>query len=342
MNKRTIMRKYYALLLTASVLSSMGLVTSCKDDEPYVPPKLSFSSAEITAKESDEVINVEIVLDKPASEDITIDFSLSGTAKDDVSAGSSAPADYEIDGDYGSIELAKGETTATIKIVPYSDTDIEEDETIEITIDEVSSDGIEITRDDDVTVTLQQEDGLIVALEWGLEEDGPYTDVDMDLFLWAEGDDSQLGLTNYVGYNGIYNTNLIASTSSAAEYFFLPTAGISDGMYGLSCVYYEGATDPMNFQVSFIKVVDGDDVSTEVRKGTYTVANINKWDEDDAPSPLLSITFEKSGSNFINIGTELSVQATGSRIGSGALPKDLKRNGKIAPLSEGLLKHLDK
>ena len=162
-------------------------------------PKLSFASSEMTVKESDGTIEAQLVLDKPASKDITIDYKVSGTAKDEVAAGNTAPSDYTINGTYGEVVIAKGETTGSISFELYSDSDVEADETIIFAIDKVDSDEIEITRDDDITITVTQEDGLIVLLEWGKNESPAYTDVDMDLFLWAENSSSVLVRTGFVG-----------------------------------------------------------------------------------------------------------------------------------------------
>ena len=317
------MRKYSSLLLSALTLSFLSLIfSSCKDDEPPAKPKLSFASSTMTVKESDENIEIQVVLDKAASEDITIDFSLSGTALDDVTAGTSEPSDYEVVSDYGEVEIKKGETTGIIELDIYSDSDFEdEDETIEISIEDVDSDEIEITRDDEITITVQQEDGLIVLLEWGVGDGENYTDVDLDLFLWAENSSSVLVRTGYIGLSGSNYTSVRGSYLSP-EYFFLPTALAEDGSFGLSCTYYEGTVEPMNFEVSFIEIINGDDVSTVTKQGTFALANINKWDDDaTGTDPVLIVKFKKAGTDFTDF-EDIVVPGTGSRIGS---------SGEIAP-----------
>jgi len=333
MSKYRVMLKY-KFYLSALGLSAFCLVfSSCKDDdEPPAKPKLSFASSTLTVKESDRTVEVQVVLDKAASQDITIDYSLSGTALDDITAGTTAPADYEVLSEYGEVEILKGETTGTIELEIYSDSDLEDDETIEITIEDVSSDEIEITRDDEITITVQQEDGLIVLLEWGIGEGETYTDVDMDLFLWSENESSTLVRTGYLGLSGSSYTSLRGSFTSP-EFFFLPTALADDGTYGLSCNYYEGTEDPMNFEVSFIEIVNNDDVSTVTKQGTYTVANLNKWDQDDGTDPVMVITFAKSGTDFTDFG-EITVPGTGSRMGSPAeFPANIKRQKESVVLS---------
>jgi hypothetical protein len=309
------MRKYNVLLLSALTLGSFVFVlSSCKDDEPATPPQLSFAAKTLTVKESDANPQIQIVLDKAASEDLEIEYSIKGTAKDDVTAGTTSPADYEVVSDYKKVEIPKGETVGIIELDLYSDSDFEDDETIELAIEEVSSDNVEITRDDDMVITVTQEDGLIVLLEWGTGDGEHYTDVDMDLFLWGENNAATLVRSNYVGLSGNNYTSLRGSFTSP-EFFFLPYAGVDDGMFGISATYYEGTVASMNFDVSFIEIVNNDDVSTVTKSATYTLANINKWDADGAEDPVLIMKFKKTGNDYVDF-EEIAVPTTGSRMGS--------------------------
>jgi hypothetical protein len=316
MFKHTVMRKFSVLLLSAFTLSSFVFVfTSCDDDEPPAKPKLSFATSEITVKESDANLQIQVVLDKAASEDITIEYSLGGTAKDDIAAGSSLPADYEVVSDYLELEIPAGETTGVIELDFISDTDFEEDETIEISIEDVDSENIELTRDDEVNITVKQEDGLIVLLQWGIDANPAYTDVDMDLFLWAPNTSGVLVAIQYIGLDGTANTNLRSSTLSP-EFFFLPTAIAEDGPLGISCAYWGGTKEPMDFLVSFIEIVNGDDVATEEKGFAYTLANINEWDNETTGTDLqLLVTFNKAGTDFKDF-VALAVPTSGSRMGS--------------------------
>jgi hypothetical protein len=315
MFKRTVMRKYSVLLLSVLALGSFVVVlSSCDDDEPAPPPQLSFAVTELTAKESDANLQIQVVLDKPASEDINIEYSIAGTAKDDVSAGTTVPADYEVVTDYLELEIPEGETTGIIELDLYSDSDYEDDETIELSIEEVDSDAIEITRDDEIVITVQQEDGMIVGLEWGVGDGENYTDVDMDLFLWGENASSTLVRSNYVGLAGSNYTSLRGSFLSP-EFFFLPYAGVDDGMFGISATYYEGTVEPMNFNVVFIEYVNGVESDPITKPGTYTLANINKWDEDDAIDPILIMKFKKTGNDYLDF-EDIVVPTAGSRFGS--------------------------
>lgn len=275
---------------------------SCKEDEPPAKPKLSFAEKNMTFKESDGEVEIELILDKAATQDIEIDYSISGTAGEEVKVGNNGIPDYKITTDYLKVQIDAGETKGVIKLEFFSDLALEEDETIEIQIEDVDFDGIEVTRDDETNITVQQEDGLLVVLAWGVGTGENYKDVDMDLFLWAEDETSTLGNT------GIGSVQ--ASTQSP-EYFFLPSAAINDGTYGLSCTYYSGTVEPMNFQVSLIEVVNGSDASTVTKKGTYQKVNINEWDNSGI-DPQLVMTFEKVGTDFKDF-SEIAIPSSGSR-----------------------------
>jgi len=305
---------YFGVSLLLVIALSV-MLPSCKEDEPFVKPKLSFTQKTSTFKESDGEVEIEVILDKAYSTDIEIDYSISGTAGEEVKVGNTANPDYKITSDYLKVVIKAGETKGIIKLEFFSDVEIEEDETIKLEIEEVDSDQIEVPFDkDDITITLKQEDGLIVVLEWGVGTDEKYLDVDMDLFLWVEDNTSNLVNTFF----GSYEPGTISP-----EFIFLPSALLDDGTYGLSCNYYSGTVEPMNFQVRYIKLVNGISGSTVTKKGTYTLANINPW-FDSKVNPVLVMTFEKLGTEFKDF-SEITVPETGSRVISIELPQGLKR-----------------
>jgi hypothetical protein len=154
---------YLSSLATVIVLGVA--LSSCKDDDPPVKPKVSVSAATMTVKESDGTIEVEVTLDKPAPKDISIEYSLGGTAVDRATVSANQAFDYEITEDPGEINIDKGQSKGVIKIDLNSDAFIEDPEVIEIQL-ESATEGIELTRDDEIKVTINQEDGLIVALYW--------------------------------------------------------------------------------------------------------------------------------------------------------------------------------
>ena len=140
------MRTYQVfLIISISTLTLFSLVlSSCKEDEPPAKPKLSFSEATKTINEADGKIEIKVKLDKGAFEDVTITYELSGTALDKVTAGTTKSYDYEITSDYLETEILKGDSIGLIKLNLFSDLDIEEDETIVISIKDTDSNCIAI------------------------------------------------------------------------------------------------------------------------------------------------------------------------------------------------------
>ncbi len=157
------MKKIAALILSVALPGAMGLgLTSCKDDDPPAKPKLSFAESAIEVNEDDGVVEVELRLDKAHSKDLRIEYDLSGTAADQDKVGT-ANADYEVVGDHGVVEIESGETTGIIKLKIYADATFEEDETIKISITDLNTDEIERTGDDEVVVTIKNDDDKLTA-----------------------------------------------------------------------------------------------------------------------------------------------------------------------------------
>ena len=306
-DKYTVMRKLSALFVSASILLGFGLFfTACDDDEPPVKPNLSFAISTLTANESDENLEIQVVLDNPAPEDITIDYSLGGTAVEYVNSSNSNPPDYELIADnYGEVEIKKGETTGIIELDLYSDGTLEvTDETIEISIDDVDSEQIEITRDDEITITLKQEDGLIIILEWPAPSASGQADMDIILRFGQ----------NTTTWDGILGGAAEGSVE-VPEILFVPKV-VTYPAYGVSYVYYDGTLDPLQFTATFIDFANGAAEAVGTREpftATYTAANKNKW--TDVATTKVVQTFLKTGGAFSS-PTAISVPVSGSRIGS--------------------------
>lgn len=327
------MRKInFSRVFLATLTLLVMVVTSCKKDDPFVKPKLSFSTSTLTVNEDAEVIEIEVSIDKAFTENISIEYKLGGTAVNKVDAGSNTAYDYEVTSEYLEVDIAKGETKGIIEIKVYSDFLLEDPETIEIELESVNNESIELTSEDDMEVTITQEDGLFVLLQWGVGPGETYTDVDMDLFLWFE----------VTGVPTLTNVSSARASFASPEFFFLPTALLDDGNYGLSCNYYEGTKDPMNFVVTFVEIVDNDDVATTEKQGTYALANINAWDQ---PPPTgsdlqLVVSFAKSGADYTNF-SDITEPVSGSRTMSSALPKGvvkLNAGGPIPAVVKALMK----
>ena len=306
-----VMRKYSILFLSALTIGSLGFVfTSCDDDPPPAKPQLSFATTSVTAKESDADLEIQVVLDKAASEDITVEYSLSGTALDDVTAGNNQPVDYEVvsDFDYGEIEIEKGETTGTISLNLLSDGEFEDDETIEISIDNVSTDAVEITRDDEVNITVKQEDGRIILLEWPAPSGSGQADMDIVLRV---GDNT----TTWAGVlSGAANGSF-----EGPEVLFIPKA-VTYAAYGLSYTYYDGTLDPLEFTATFIEFADGAaeaEAQWDSFDGVYTAVNKNKW--TDINTTIVVQTFQKTGGAFTAPSSPITIPSSGSRMASNSI-----------------------
>jgi hypothetical protein len=297
------------------MISAALAFSSCKDDEPPRPPKLSFETSTMTVKESDGAIQVKVVLDKAAAEDLTIDYSIGGTAIERNDASGPFLPDYIITSGYQKLEIPKGELEQIIELRLNSDTDLEDEENIVFTIDAVSSQEVEIAGNN-IDIKVQQEDGLIVQLSWG-NADALYPDVDMDLFIWLPNASGTLVLVPrlYGFSNNSPRTQLLSTTP--LEFIFLPAAvtALNDGPIGVSANYYSGTQEPMQFKIEYIKFVNGAPGAPEARSGTYSNGNINPWLESQV-WPLLVATFRKSGTDFLDF-SDIAVPAAGSRQVSG-------------------------
>jgi hypothetical protein len=150
------MQKFILLLCSGCTMLVVAIgLSSCKDDEPFVKPNLSVASKTATFSEGAGTIEVEVVLDRGAPADLTIEYDLGGTAL--------SPADYSVVGREGEVEIAKGATSGTISIQIVSDAVYEGDETIEVTLEDVNSTDVLITNDDETTVTITDDDPQIKA-----------------------------------------------------------------------------------------------------------------------------------------------------------------------------------
>lgn len=292
---------YLSSLATVVVLSVA--LSSCKDDDPPVKPKVSFAASTMTVKESDGTIEIEVLLDKPSPKDISIEYSLDGSATDKASVGTNEAYDYEItDDDPGEINIDKGESKGVITISLSSDGFIEDPEDIEIQL-ESATEGIELTRDDEIKITIEQEDGLIVALYWPAPSTTAYADMDM--------------LVRYGASVPNWETNFFDASLrdgyQGPEFVFFPKT-LDNAAFGMSYIYYDGTIDPLNFTVRFIDLVNGaiePESGFQVFTGTYTAANKNKY--TDLNTTHVVQTFVKSGDSFTNI-SNITAPASGSRM----------------------------
>jgi hypothetical protein len=302
------------------------VVTITNDDAPV---KATFVNTTMTVNEADGLTSgftlIPVQLDKPAPVDLTVEYTLAGTAYDSTYAFNHNPKipspyyDYFINApheQYGKLVIPKGATTANIEIGVRTDFLFEDDETIEITL----TPGIaQIGTNNKMTITLLQQDGKVIALEW----DDSYTDVDMDLFLWTGADVDHL--------NTILAVSNFADVEQKIELVFIPSV-IAGGTFGLSHTYYSGSADPMNFTVRFIDFADGQleaEADEDVFAATYTKANLNPY-ETTKVNPVVVQTFKIVDSSYTDI-TDITVPASGSRVRTPKVPGGFKQNRMSLP-----------
>jgi hypothetical protein len=290
-------------------------ITIENDDEEVVA---SFATSESAVVEDEAAVEITVQIDKIAEEAIIIHYELSGTSIDSLTAWEQGQIDetvyaydYYIDGVSGEVEIPAGSSSAKIRVEPVSDLSLENPGTIVITL--VPSEGVTVSGTaDEHTLNVLQEDGKVIWLQWHTD----YTTVDMDLFHWInEGENYGLiNLSTDVGYDG-----------EVGEYVFFPAAG-DDAEFGLSYNYYEGEEDPMQFTAKFIDFIDGDLLLEDsiTYWAQYTVANINAWDQNGAPTPPIAQTYTVNGGvytiNDIVVPAEAS-RSTTYRFKDGKRPK---------------------
>lgn len=296
------------------------VITLTNDDEQLTA---NFTATTATVNEVDGtqgLYEVAVQLDKTATSDVTIEYTLAGTAFDSTFAsGEGIPAsyyDYYINGETGKVVVPAGQSTANIEIQLYSDFRYENDETIEITL--TGSTAAQIGTNNKMTITLKQQDGKVIALVW----DEAHTNVDMDMFLWIGEDLTTL--------DGVIATAIVPSTTVRQEIIFIPKAftdGITEAAFGLSYVYYSGTANPMNFEAHFVDFAAGAleaEATRDIYAASYTLDNINAWDETEI-DPAIVQTFRIVNGEYVDI-TDITVPASGSRVKTHKLPQGLKRS----------------
>lgn len=304
--------------------TNVTTITVTSDDQGSA---VSFATAARTVVESDGLIDIDLTLDKVASQALTVNYSFNynfeqRTAIDAVwAAEEGIPSqyyDFAVEGGtYGTVTIPAGSTTGKITLRLYSDFMLEDPEMIEITLTGVSAGG-QLGTAVKHTITVEQEDGRLVGLLW----DETYTDVDMDMFLWW-GEDENSFEANPLAMSAN------ADTENTYEIIFIPKVLIDevvDATFGLSLVYYSGTADPLEFKTRFLDFENGDFVGTaQDFDGSYTLANINEWDQASGTDPQIEQTFVLAGGEFTTI-SPITTPASGSRRATYQIPPGTTRN----------------
>lgn len=277
-----------------------------------------FETTSFSVDESVQQVDLVVKLENAATSDVTVNFELGGNAISAIRGTDEEIPEQYWDYDLGeltnSIVIPQGQTSATIPVIIYSDFNLEDPETIEVTL--LSGGGVVPGTASKATINVDQEDGYIVALFWP-EDPEADTDVDMDLLVWILLEDE--------GEPFWYPGGVALFKDFDPEFLFIPTA-IEEGVFGVSAVYYAGTDDNLKFELQYVNLTDGQIepvAERDIFSGTYTLANINKWDETENFNITQTAIMENS---VLTDFDELNIPAEGSRKKALKLPANMKIN----------------
>jgi hypothetical protein len=164
------------------------------------------------------------------------------------------------------------------------------------------------------TVNITDEDEtqaarLVINLTWETENESA-GDVDMDLLVWYE---TSPGV--YTSNGALWSTDGEQPAGTPFEATSIPVSE-PNGKWGVSYVYYSGTSNNLTVKVNFRSYKGNIDGVTNRASftATYTTVNINNnYDVFFDAGDVLAQTFDKSGSNYSNLSTEIYVAPSGSR-----------------------------
>ena len=285
------MKNLAALILSIAILIGAGFgFSSCKEDEPPIPPKLSFADSEMTVSEAVGIVEVELVLDKPYGKNLNVDYDLGGTASDQDAVGT-ANADYEVLGTHGLVVIQSGETSAVIKLEIYNDTKFEEDETIEISIMDVNTSDVQVTADNEIVITITNDDAQAVA---------SFVNTTMTLNE-ADGADGPIGIT--VQLDNPASGNMIVEYTldgTALDSLFASKEEIPPSYYDY---YIDGEVSYADGVVSGELVIPNGQTSADIMIQLFSDFRF----EDDE---TIEITLTPSGSTDVGTNSTITITVT--------------------------------
>lgn len=315
-------------------------ITISNNDVEFVA---SFQTISLAVNEADAGLHeIFVSLNQAPSTDVVVKYQIepwlvnnqavSGIAIDSLSAyeaGISAEYyDYFIDGTSGELTIPAGQTSAAIRINVLSDFHLEDTETIEFTL--IASPGIVPGTANKAMITITQEDGRVIALDWGGE--GP-TDADMDLWIWFTVDEG----VNW--YPFIFS---VVPGNAPPEIGFIPNTFVMELeqqefhsiKFGISAIYYSGTADPLDFRTIIADFAD-DDIEPvdqrEITDASYGIVNINPWDDPlTGTDPIVVQTFTYENGAY-GPASDITVPDERSRVATVKIPNHLmgKKKGRI-------------
>jgi len=150
------MKKYALLALSLATIVGLVGLSSCSKDDPAPRAKVSFENSTKNFDEGGGTVKVNVILDQAAPQDITVEYSIDGTAKE--GSPNTAGTDYQITSDAGTVKIRKGETSGAIEFKIKDDAEFEGDETIELEITGVTNSTADIGEVSTEVVTIVDND----------------------------------------------------------------------------------------------------------------------------------------------------------------------------------------
>lgn len=284
------MKKNYFLYLVLALVSTVWV--SCQKDDVTGDSSLEASDAKATLTfdvpqsivETDTTFNIKVTLDKPQIADIYIPIHTSGTAENG--------SDYAIE---DIIIIPAYYTSAIKKFKISNDTDIEQDETVTITIGDETVANVDFAQQSR-TITIQNAVSPVLDLtfDWDatVTVDGAEVslcdEVDIDIYVF-DADENDLG---------IYD----AATGACPEH---SVRDWEDGEYYLWANLYANAVHPADGSVVNFPITITASQSGLFEGDTYQQASTNvikssdpSYEEDGSGvfKPVAKITV--NGSNY--------------------------------------------
>lgn len=323
------------LILGLLIVAGFPFLNSCKDDEvPVAGIQFELEEQEVTESDGtiesfhpDEIddgvgriIEVKMLFDIALAGDVVLEFDIDGTARENASQ--SEVNDFEIveesdgvtvSGDQ--ITILKGVSEASFSVRIFEDYLFELDEDSPVNDDDIPYETIELTLESVVSgpgklgtqlehVVKILEDDAYVYLEWNPgDQAGTIGDVNMDLFIHIDGD--------------LRAVSRLPNDQVPYEIMLIP-GGFEPGTYGMSYVYKSGTSNDVDF---FSEIVNyGGTISTTggqsgvvlTSQATYTLENINAYDDENPVADAIEQSFVKDGLEFVD-ATDITVPSSGSR-----------------------------
>jgi hypothetical protein len=170
---------------------------------------------------------------------------------------------------------------------------------------------------------------MAILLEWPAAGTSGVADMDIIVRIGENTGtpdwDGILTGSAYRGFEG--NFELVFLPKSFIGTFF--GLGYTNTIYGMSYTYYDGTLSPLDFDVYFAEVINGDvepEAQWQLFEQSYTSDNINKW-VSATPPTIIAQTFVNNNGAFSDF-SEITKQPTSSRYGSSTMNNTLTAVGQ--------------